>query len=406
MSTLAQEHDCLLLDLDGTVFRGHEPTTGAVETLATVRARILFVTNNASRGPAEVAQHLQEMGFSAEPDDVATSAQSAANLLAAQLRPGAVVLVVGTDALADEVSRVGLKAVRQWADGPVAVVQGHSPQTSWADLAEAALAIRSGALWVAANVDVTLPSERGLLPGNGSMVAALRAATDREPQVAGKPQPKLLNDAMARGDFRAPLVVGDRLDTDIAGANAAGLPSLMVLTGVSTADDVVRAAVAERPDYVAADLRSLSDRADALRVGPHPAWRIDIGSSAVTVHSTGRDAEDPLSVVRATASSVWNAEPRRPLLHADRGRRHRATGSGALVACLDTSESTSVNTDMSTDPDQIRAQIVELLADLPDPAQEGSNFADLSDSEIDVIAARLEEAHELLVRALESVEKG
>ncbi|MGV0793842.1 HAD-IIA family hydrolase [Mycolicibacterium sp. XJ1819] len=307
MSALVQEHDCLLLDLDGTVFRGHEPTTGAVETLATVRARTLFVTNNASRGPAEVAQHLHAMGFSAKPDDVVTSAQSAANLLESQLRPGAVVLVVGTDALAAEVRRVGLKPVRQWADGPVAVVQGHSPQTCWPDLAEAALAIRAGALWVAANVDLTLPSERGLLPGNGSMVAALRAATDRQPQVAGKPQPTLLRDALARGHFQSPLVVGDRLDTDIAGANATGLPSLLVLSGVSTAEDMIRASVWERPNYVAVDLRSLYARTDALRIGPHPAWRVDIGPSEVVVHFTGREAADPMSVVRAAASAVWNA---------------------------------------------------------------------------------------------------
>ena len=138
-------------------------------------------------------------------------------------------LIVGTESLAAEIDNVGLKPVRQWSDDPVAVVQGHSPQTGWPDLAEAALAIRGGALWVAANVDKTLPSERGLLPGNGSMVAALRAATDSEPQVAGKPEPTLLTDALSRGDFRTPLVVGDRLDTDIAGANAAGLPSLLVL---------------------------------------------------------------------------------------------------------------------------------------------------------------------------------
>jgi len=307
VSALVQEHDCLLLDLDGTVFRGHEPTPGAVETLATVRARTLFVTNNASRGAGEVAQHLHAMGFSAKPDDVVTSAQSAASLLAAQLPPGAVVLVVGTDALAAEVSKVGLKPVRQWSEMPVAVVQGHSPQTSWPDLAEAALAIRGGALWVAANVDVTLPSERGLLPGNGSMVAALRAATDREPQVAGKPQPTLLTDALARGNFHMPLVVGDRLDTDIAGACAIGLPSLLVLSGVSTADDMIRAAVSERPNYVAEDLRSLYARADALRIGPQSAWRIDIGPSAVIVRSTGREPADALSVVRAIASAVWNA---------------------------------------------------------------------------------------------------
>ena len=307
MSTLAQDHDCLLLDLDGTVFRGHEPTPAAVETLAVVRSRVLFVTNNASRGPAEVAQHLCAMGFTAKPEDIVTSAQSAARLLQEQLQPGAAVLIVGTDSLAAEVRKVGLKPVRQWSDGPVAVVQGHSPQTGWPDLAEAALAIRGGALWVAANVDRTLPSERGLLPGNGAMVAALRAATDSKPQVAGKPEPTLLTDALARGKFRTPLVVGDRLDTDIAGANAAGLPSLLVLCGVSTAAETVRAAVGQRPNYIAEDLRALYARVDSLRIGPHPAWYVDGGPSAVTVQSTGRDPGDPLSVVRATASAVWNA---------------------------------------------------------------------------------------------------
>lgn len=307
MSALAQDHDCLLLDLDGTVFRGHEPTRGAVETLAAVRARTLFVTNNASRGPAEVAQHLCAMGFTAKPDDVVTSAQSAARLLQEELQPGAAVLIIGTDSLAAEIRKVGLKPVRQWSDGPVAVVQGHSPQTGWPDLAEAALAIRGGALWVAANVDKTLPSERGLLPGNGAMVAALRAATDVKPLVAGKPEPTLLTDALARGKFGAPLVVGDRLDTDIAGAGAAGLPSLLVLCGVSTAADTVRAEVGQRPNYIAEDLRSLYARADSLRIGPHPAWYVDVGPTAVTVQATGRDPGDPLSVVRATASAVWNA---------------------------------------------------------------------------------------------------
>jgi glycerol 3-phosphatase-2 len=307
VTTLVQEHDCLLLDLDGTVFRGHEPTPGAVDTLAAIGSRILFVTNNASRGPDEVAQHLQEMGFDAKSDDIVTSAQSAARLLAAQLPPGSPVLIVGTDSLAAEVADVGLKPVRLWSDAPVAVVQGHSPRTGWPDLAEAALAIRGGALWVAANVDLTLPSERGLLPGNGAMVAALRAATDGEPQVAGKPEPTLLTDALSRGDFRTPLVVGDRLDTDIAGANAAGLPSLLVLSGVSTAADTVRATPGQRPNYIARDLRSLNSRPEALRVAPHPAWRVDLGHSAVTVSSTGAAPEDDLSVVRATASAVWNA---------------------------------------------------------------------------------------------------
>ncbi|MDR3662320.1 MAG: HAD-IIA family hydrolase [Mycobacterium sp.] len=305
MPTLAQQHDCLLLDLDGTVFRGHEATEGAVETLATVTSRKLYVTNNASRSPAEVADHLDTLGFAAHADDVVTSAQSAARLLAQQLPAGAKVLVIGTEALAGEIANNGLHPVRHFSDDPVAVVQGHSPDTGWSDLAEAALTIRAGGVWVAANVDKTLPSERGLLPGNGSMVSALRSATEREPQVAGKPQPTLMNDALARGRFSSPLVVGDRLDTDIAGACAAGLPSLMVLTGVNTAADMVLAIPAERPDYLAADLRSLTQDADSLRIGPHPAWRVEVMGTYVTVHATGVLTTDPLSVVRATAGAVW-----------------------------------------------------------------------------------------------------
>jgi HAD superfamily hydrolase (TIGR01450 family) len=306
MGTLVQEHDCLLLDLDGTVFRGHEPTAGAVETLAAVGPRALFVTNNASRSPAEVAAHLRELGFAAGADDVVTSAQSAARLLAAQLPEGAAVLIVGTESLAAEIAGVGLRPVRTVDENPVAVVQGHSPSTGWSDLAEAALAIRAGAVWVAANIDRTLPSERGLLPGNGAMVAALRAATDQEPQVAGKPAPTLLNDALARGSFGAPLVVGDRLDTDIEGANAAGLPSLMVLTGVNTAADMVHAVPAQRPVYLAPDLRSLHTDGQALRIDAQSAWQVDADGPRLIVRATGAQPADELSVVRALAHAAWS----------------------------------------------------------------------------------------------------
>jgi glycerol-1-phosphatase len=155
-------------------------------------------------------------------------------------------------------------------------------------------------------VDKTLPSERGLLPGNGSMVQALCTATDCRPQVAGKPQPTLMHDALARGQFATPLVVGDRLDTDIAGARGAQLPSLMVLTGVSTAADMVHAAAAERPDYLAADLRSLSEPAADLAVRPHPSWRVELDGDSATVFATDVVTDDPLSVVRATAAGVWS----------------------------------------------------------------------------------------------------
>jgi HAD superfamily hydrolase (TIGR01450 family) len=308
MTSIARQYDCLLLDLDGTLFRGRRPTEGAVQTLAEVRSRAFFVTNNASRSAAEVAAHLTELGFTATADDVATSAQSAARLLADRLPAGSPVLIVGTDALADEFKAVGLLPVRRYDDDPVAVVQGLSMTTGWPDLAEAALAIRAGALWVAANVDPTLPTERGLLPGNGSMVAALRAATGAEPQVAGKPAPGLLTDAAARGDFRAPLVVGDRLDTDIEGANAARLPSLMVLTGVSSARDAVYADPVHRPTYIGHDLRSLHQDGEQLAVGPQPGWRVNVDERAVTVSGDGPDDGDGLSIVRAVASAVWGTE--------------------------------------------------------------------------------------------------
>lgn len=305
---LVDQHDCLLLDLDGTVFCGEEPTVGAVESLDQVQVRGFFITNNASRGAADVAAHLNRLGFTAAEDDVATSAQAAAHLLAAELPAGARVLVVGTEALAGEITAVGLQPVRRWMDEPAAVVQGHSPDTGWADLAEATLAIRGGATWMATNVDRTLPSERGLLPGNGAMVTAVAAATDAEPRIAGKPSPALLVDVLARGDFYAPLVVGDRLDTDIAAANAAGLPSLMVLTGVSSAFDAVSATADQRPTYIGHDLRALHDDADRLAVAEQPEWQIRVDSGTVTVQSAQPDDGDGLSVVRAVAGAVWNAD--------------------------------------------------------------------------------------------------
>ncbi|MEE2852257.1 MAG: HAD-IIA family hydrolase [Actinomycetota bacterium] len=304
--TLAQQYDCLLIDLDGTMFRGRRPTEGAVQALAQVRSRAYFVTNNASRSADEVAAHLTELGFTAVADDVATSAQSAARLLADRLPPDSPVLIVGTEALADEITAVGLRAVRSYDDGPAAVVQGLSQTIGWPELAEAALAIRDGALWVASNVDLTLPTERGLLPGNGSFVAALRAATGGEPEVAGKPAPGLLRDAAARGDFRDPLVVGDRLDTDIAGANAAELPSLMVLTGVNSARDAVYAKPAQRPTYIGNDLRSLHTDAGRLAVGPQPGWRVEAADAQITVSVDGADDDgDGLSIVRAVAAAVY-----------------------------------------------------------------------------------------------------
>ena len=144
------------------------------------------------------------------------------------------------------------------------MVQGLSKDTGWRDLAEACVAIRAGALWVACNVDPTLPTERGPLPGNGSLVTALRAATSSEPVIAGKPATPLLDEAQKSADARNPLVIGDRLDTDIAGAVAAGMDSLLVLTGVATAQDLLDAPEDMRPTFVAHDVEAVAE--DGVRL--------------------------------------------------------------------------------------------------------------------------------------------
>ena len=233
--------------------------------------RVAYVTNNASRPPALVAERLTGLGIPAEPHEVVTSAQAAARVLAEQLPPGGVVLVVGTDALADEVRRVGCSPVHTLdeagPDGVSAVVQGLSPDTCQRDLADAAVALRSGAVWIAANTDLTLPSVRGPLPGNGAFVAVLRTITGLEPLVAGKPDPALHRESVERVAARTPLIVGDRLDTDVLGAVRGGADSLLVLTGVVGLRELVAAPVGSRPTFVSSDLRGL--------MVPHPQVEVD-----------------------------------------------------------------------------------------------------------------------------------
>lgn len=300
MTDVLDVHDALLADLDGTLYRGRAAVPGAAEAVRGAIARgvrIAYVTNNASRRPVEVAEHLTELGFPAGEQDVVASSQAAAALLGGRLERGSPVLVVGTDALAEEVRRVGL-AVTAVADDAVAVVQGHSPDTGWRQLAEAAVALRAGAVWVACNTDTTMPTERGLLPGNGSMVAALRTASSREPQVAGKPAPALFVEAARRAGARAPVVVGDRLDTDVVGARAAGMTTLLVLTGVCGPAELLAAPEGLRPDLIGADLSALTARPEELAPGPRAGW--EVGAGPVL-----RGRGDPLDALRALCAAHW-----------------------------------------------------------------------------------------------------
>ncbi|SFW87891.1 HAD-IIA family hydrolase [Amycolatopsis australiensis] len=301
---LLAAYDAVLFDLDGTVYHGSRVIPGAPEAVRAAREHgtpVRFVTNNASKAPAEVVDHLTGLGLPADAGEVHTSAQAGVQVLKDRLAPGAEVLVVGTESLAAEVREAGLKPVRENAPGVQAVVQGHSPDNTWAALAEACLAIRAGALWVACNVDATLPSERGLLPGNGSMVAALRTATDAVPVVAGKPEPLLFETAARSARAERPLVVGDRLDTDIAGAVAAGIDSLVVLSGVATPKQLIEAAPAERGTYVAEDLTALTCSAEDLKIGPRPGWTVEVRDDVLAVTGDG----DDLDLLRALCHTAW-----------------------------------------------------------------------------------------------------
>lgn len=321
-------YDALLVDLDGTVYRGPAAIDGAVESLEDARrhATVSYVTNNASRSPDEVADHLRRLGLTVATEDVVTSAQAAASVLARQCAPGAPVLVVGTEALGEEIRLVGLTPVRSDDDQPVAVVQGHSPDTGWRDLAEAGLALGRGAHWMACNIDPTLPDERGLMPGNGAMVAALRAAYGRDPEVAGKPAAPLLRQAVERVGARRPLVIGDRLDTDIAGAHAVGAESLLVLTGVSTAAGLLAAPPEHRPTFLAADLTVLGDDLAGTHVteGDTDGWNASRdGDTLVLTDGGGDGATDATghaaaAALRALCRVAWETAEARTVRAADR----------------------------------------------------------------------------------------
>ena len=308
-----ESYDLVILDLDGVVYLGDQAIPHAAESISARHAaggRVAFVTNNASRRAAQVADLLTSMGVPASAEEVVTAAQVAAEAIAADVPPGSPVLVVGADALREEIAEVGLRPVDRAEDHPAAVVQGYAPAMGWVQLAEACVAVRAGASWVATNTDRTLPSPRGELPGNGAMVAALAAALDRQPDlVVGKPQPTLFRRAAERTGARRALVVGDRLDTDIEGARNAGMDSLLVLTGVAGAADLLHAPPQQRPTYVACDLTALRDGS----VGP-PLDRVDprrTGGWSVTrdTHGLRLDGDgDPLDALRALCAATWAAD--------------------------------------------------------------------------------------------------
>lgn len=322
-ASLAASYQLVLFDLDGVVYLGTSAVPEAATSItATVDGgtAVGYVTNNASRRAHEVADLLRSLGVPARDEEVVTSGAAAAKMLAGELAKDAPVLVVGASSLRDEMREAGLRPVDGVADQPVAVVQGYGSTVGWAELAEGCLAIRAGARWVATNTDATMPSGRGPVPGNGSMVAALSTALggQRPDVVIGKPEPALFQVAAGDLDRARVLVVGDRLDTDIEGAVRAGMDSMLVLTGVSTAADVLRAAPHERPTHISEDLRGLSKPDEASRVPAHVGdsgategdgagvrvggWRAGFVDGEL---SLAGDGQRPLDALLALAAVAW-----------------------------------------------------------------------------------------------------
>jgi glycerol-1-phosphatase len=302
-------YDVALLDLDGTVYLSGAAIPGAAEALRKAGAagmRLAYVTNNAFRTPAAIAALLTGFGVAAEPSDVVTSAQAAARMLADRLPAGARVLAIGGAGLRMALRERGLRPVSTAIEQPQAVAQGYSPDVSYSILAEGGLAVAAGALFVASNGDLTLPSRRGRQPGNGSLLQVIATATGVQPMVAGKPEPPLHHESVLRTGAKRPLVVGDRLDTDIEGARRVGADSLLVLTGVTGPIEAILAPPQQRPSYLAEDLAGLLE--------PHPeitsqdgteccgGWTARLDGNRLELDGSG----ERIDGLRALCAAAWS----------------------------------------------------------------------------------------------------
>lgn len=320
MDALLDGFDVILADLDGVVYKGAGAIDFAVESLNAASAagvRVGYITNNASRTAASVAHHLEELGLTVTADDVVSSPQAGVRLLADLVPAGSTILVVGGDGLTTVVEAAGFTVTRSALDAPAAVIQGFSPEVGWAQLAEAAFALhavdgRPEVPWIATNTDWTIPVARGIAPGNGTLVSAVHTAVGRLPIVAGKPEVAMFHLAVERFAATKALVIGDRLDTDILGANRAGLESVLVLTGIDRAKQVLAAEKAQRPTYILDDLRQLTESyPETIETVDGTATLTRVGNAVVrrdgenlTVDAAG-DAR--IDLLRAGAAAIWNS---------------------------------------------------------------------------------------------------
>ena len=304
--------DVLFADLDGVIYTGENAVPHAVDALNSAPCRVAYITNNASRPPEAVADHLRELGLHLEASDVVSSPQAAVKLLATLVPAGSTILVVGGEGLIREVESAGFRVTDSANDNPAAVIQGFAPTVGWVHLAEASFALHTGIPWVATNTDWTIPVARGVAPGNGTLVSAVHLAVGRLPVFAGKPERAIFELAAERFDAHNALVVGDRLDTDILGANRAGMRSALVLTGIDGPKQVLAAAEDHQPTYILGDLRELSQTyPESIIETKGDTTTVTVGKSVVTmtghVVRVKKKGSSPLDLLRAGATAIYRS---------------------------------------------------------------------------------------------------
>lgn len=247
----------LIIDMDGVLWRGDEPTPGLQDFFAFLRQRgvdFVLATNNSSRLPEQYVDKLARFGVDVPVECVLTSAQAAAAYLAGFAPPGARVYAIGEEGVRRALEQRGFVLADA---GAAYVVVGWDRQLTWDKLAAAALLIHAGAGFIGTNPDTNYPTERGPVPGNGAQLAALETTTGVAPIVVGKPQPRMYEEALRRMGARpeTTAVIGDRLDTDIAGGIQTGLTTILVLSGIATEEDLATSPV--KPHLVCADVGEL-----------------------------------------------------------------------------------------------------------------------------------------------------
>jgi len=304
---LAKAYDTALLDLDGVVYIGDDAVPGVIGALNQAHddfgMTLTCVTNNASRSSQRVAQHLQELGLQVTAEDVVTSAQAGAAELAKLIPQGSNVFVLGSKDLSREVELVGLNPSHDVSQTYDAMIQGYWPDMPFRILEFAASVLRTGVPWIATNMDMTIPTPTGVAPGNGTVITALGETVNRIPTlVAGKPQVPLMQQSIDRTNAKRPLVVGDRLDTDIHGANNVGIDSLLVLSGVTTIEEILQAPIELRPTYLAWDASAVLVAQNGTetkdQITTCGGWKVASGDLL--------GQGDALDAVAAIAVAYWN----------------------------------------------------------------------------------------------------